>query len=494
MDISLRYYDYLATLAIVTGTDKDDFIDITRMPDGLTQVKVSRDKDGKRAEVLSEKIYDKKETSEIWIYGLDDDDKINVEGEGDNYIFLRIVGGQNNDVYTVKNSNKLKIYDYKSQPNTFKEANTAKLRLSDSYNRNTYDKDKKIYSSNSIRPGFGYNPDQGFKVGVESVKSVYDFKRNPFTAQYTLGAGYYFGTDSYFINYTSEFANIVGNFNLEVGAYFNNPDFTRNFFGYGNQTPNFEDELGYDYNRVGVGKIGIHAGLVRKSPFGSYFGYKANFESVKVKEYEDRFITNDFISNDPDFFSRKYFAGVDGMYRYESYDNIINPTRGMKFELNLGGKVNTADVDQVYGYFKPYLGFYNALIPNRKLVLKSSAEAQINFGDDYEFYQSAQLGGDNGLRSFRESRFSGKKYFVASGDLRYSFDQFKTKFLPLQIGVFGGYDIGRVWSETDSSKSWHDSYGGGLWINSAGSLNGNVSLFAGGEGARLSIGLGITFR
>ena len=493
VDISLRYYDYLATLAIVTGTDKDDFIDITRMPDGLTQVKVSRDKDGKRAEVLSEKIYDKKETSEIWIYGLDDDDKINVEGEGDNYIFLRIVGGQNNDVYTVKNSNKLKIYDYKSQPNTFKEANTAKLRLSDSYNRNTYDKDKKIYSSNSIRPGFGYNPDQGFKVGVESVKSVYDFKRNPFTAQYTLGAGYYFGTDSYFINYTSEFANIVGNFNLEVGAYFNNPDFTRNFFGYGNQTPNFEDELGYDYNRVGVGKIGIHAGLVRKSPFGSYFGYKANFESVKVKEYEDRFITNDFISNDPDFFSRKYFAGVDGMYRYESYDNIINPTRGMKFELNLGGKVNTADVDQVYGYFKPYLGFYNALIPNRKLVLKSSAEAQINFGDDYEFYQSAQLGGDNGLRSFRESRFSGKKYFVASGDLRYSFDQFKTKFLPLQIGVFGGYDIGRVWSETDSSKSWHDSYGGGLWINSAGSLNGNVSLFAGGEGARLSVGLGLTF-
>ncbi|SDS80626.1 Calcineurin-like phosphoesterase [Gillisia sp. Hel1_33_143] len=493
VDISKRYYDYLATLAIVTGTDKDDFIDITRMPNGLTNVKISRDKDGKRAEILSEKTYSKEETNEIWIYGLDDDDKINVGGEGDNYIFLRIIGGQNNDVYSVKNSNKLKIHDYKSQPNTFIEANSAKVRLSDSYNRNTYDKDKKIYSSNSITPGFGYNPDEGFKIGVESVKSNFDFKRNPFTSQHTYGVGYYFGTDSYYISYAGEFANIVGNFNLEVGGYFNNPNFTQNFFGYGNQTKNYDDDLGYDYNRVGVGKLGIHLGLVRQSPFGSYFGYKATFETVEVKEDEGRFITNDFVSDDQNLFSRKYFAGADAMYRYESYDNILNPTRGMKFELNLGGQVNTADVDQVYGYFKPYLGFYNALIPSRKLVLKSSAQAQVNIGDDYEFYQSAQLGGDNGLRSFREDRFSGKKYFVASGDLRYSFDQFKTRFLPLQIGVFGGYDIGRVWSETDASKAWHDSYGGGFWINSAGSLSGNVSLFSGDEGARISVGLGLTF-
>ena len=129
----MRYYDYFAKLAIVTGTDKDDFIDVMRMPGGKTRVTVTRNKGGERGEALSDKVYDKKETKNIWIYALDDDDKINVDGTGDNPILVRIIGGQNNDIYDIKTGEKVKIYDYKSKPNTIKKEGEANFRLTDKY-------------------------------------------------------------------------------------------------------------------------------------------------------------------------------------------------------------------------------------------------------------------------------------------------------------------------------------------------------------------------
>ncbi|WP_373056126.1 metallophosphoesterase [Zunongwangia sp. H14] len=492
VDIAERYYEQFAKLAIITGTDKDDFVDVIRMPEGKTRVTVYRNKDGERADILSDKIYDKKETKDIWIYALDDDDEITVEGEGDNYIYVRIIGGQNNDIYTIRNKEKLKIYDHKSKPNTIKEGANAKFRFTDVYDINTYDKDKKNYKSASIIPAFGYNPDQGFKIGMETVYSIYGFKRNPFTSSHTLGGGIYFATGGFDLYYEGEFANIIGNYNLQVGAHFTSPNYATNFFGFGNETINYEDERDMDYNRVRISRIGTDFGFVNSTPFGSYFAWMANFEAVEVDATPDRFVTENY-QEDANFFDRKYFGGLDAMYKYESYDNRLNPTRGMRFVLNLGGKINTAETDQYFGYFKPYLGFFNALTRNRKLVLKTHVQVHMNIGDDYEFYQAAQLGGDSGLRGYRQERFTGKTAFATGGDLRYGFDQFKTGFLPFQIGVFGGYDLGRVWNDFEDSSLWHDSYGGGVWINSADAVNGTFSLFSGSEGARFSFGLDFRF-
>ncbi|WP_093302257.1 metallophosphoesterase [Salegentibacter agarivorans] len=493
VDIAMRYYDHFADLAIVTGTDKDDFVDVTRMKDGKTRIKISRNKGGERADVLSDKVYDKKDTDEIWLYALDDDDKIQVDGEGDNYIFLRIIGGQNNDIYTINNNNRLKIYDHKSKPNTIEEDGGAKFRFTDDYEINTYDKDKKNFTTGAILPGFGFNPDDGFKIGLEVVNTINAFKRNPFTAQHTFGGGYYFATQGFDLYYEGEFAHILGNYNLKVGANYTSPNFARNFFGFGNQTPNFDDELDFDYNRVKISRFGVKAGFENKTPFGSLFRYMATFEGNKVEDTEGRFITEDFETDDPEFFDRKYFAGLDALYRYESYDNNLNPSRGMKFELNLGGQMNTADPDQVYGYFKPYWGFYNALTTNRKLVLKTRVQAHLNMGDDYEFYQAAHLGGESGLRGYRLQRFAGKSAFATGADLRYGFDQFTTRFLPLQIGVFGGYDLGRVWADFEDSNQWHDSYGVGFWVNSAEAVNGTFSLFRSDDGYRFAFGFGFQF-
>ncbi|MEO2127045.1 MAG: metallophosphoesterase [Christiangramia sp.] len=493
VDIAARYYEHLASLAIVTGTDKDDFIDILRMPEGDTKVTITRNKDGERAETLSEKIYHPDETSEIWIYGLDDDDQIFAKGEGRSPIFVRVIGGQNNDVYDIENGQNLKIYDHRSLPNTVKNPGDAAFRFTDNYEINTYDKDKKIFSSGSILPELGYNPDEHLSVGLDFIKSNNEFKRNPFTSQHSFKLRYHSATSGFMLDYEAEFATIIGKYNLFAGANYTNPNWSNNFFGFGNETANNDDELGFDYNRVGLEQIQLRTGLRNKTPFGSFFQYSATFEAIKVQEDENRFITSGFDNATPGFFDRKYFAGLDALYRYESYDNRLTPTRGMLFELNLGGKINTADPSQTFGYFKPYMGFYNALTRNRKLVLKTRVDAHINIGTDYEFYQAATLGADSGLRGYRFERYSGKSSFGTGADLRYSFDTVKTSFLPFQLGVYGGYDIGRVWAQDQNSKLWHDSYGGGFWINSADAIQGSLSVFTGSEGARLTAGVGLKF-
>ena len=491
--IAERYYEHFANLAIVTGTDKDDFVDIERLENGETRVAISRNKDGERAEKLSDKIYKYEETKEIWVYGLDDDDRISVKDNGPAKIFVRVIGGQNNDVYNIEGGKNLKIYDHKSLPNTINKTGDAKLRLTDNYEINTYDKNKKTFASGSILPEIGYNPDHGFNFGLEYVKSINKFKRNPFTSQHTFSGEIHSATNGFALAYEAEFASIIGQYNLQLGANFASPNYSENFFGFGNETENFEDDRGLSYNRVGLSKYGVKAALVNKTPFGSYFGFTATFEGIEVQDEEGSFISEDFTTSDADFFDRKYFAGLDAMYRYESYDDVLNPTRGMLFELNLGAKINTTDPERQYGYFKPYMGFYNALTNDRKLVIKTRAEAHINIGKEYEFYQAAQLGANSGLRGYRLERYTGKSSFGTGADLRYSFNTVKTSFLPFQPGIYVGYDLGRVWMDSQNSDKWHDSYGGGIWINSADAIQGNISLFAGEEGARFQFGIGLKF-
>lgn len=439
---------------------------------------------------MLDRTYDYKETKEIWVYGLGDDDVFEVKGKGDHPIFIRLIGGQNNDVYKIENGRKIKVYDQKNKKNTVEEKGGASFRLTDNYDLNTYQYKKQIQSLNLLLPSAGYNPDDGVKIGVSDIFTVNGFQQNPFAQQHRFALGYYFATNSFDINYEGEFANIFSHWNFLIGGYFKNPNFSENFFGYGNETinPDQELDLDEDYNRVRIGGYGASLGIQKDSHYGSFFQLKAIFEGLEVEGTEDRFITQ--LEPQPlELDESKHFITAQGMYGYESYDNKVNPSRGMKFGLVAGATQNVEESEHLFGYVKPRIVFYNAISKNRKLVFKTDVRGQFNIGNNFEFYQAAQLGSDTGLRSYRKQRFTGRTAAVGSADLRYSFNSFRTSLTPVQIGIFGGYDLGRVWVPNDSSKIWHSSYGGGFWINAADLASGTLNLFTGDEGLRVTFGL-----
>ncbi|MEY8850118.1 metallophosphoesterase [Psychroserpens sp. XS_ASV72] len=495
LDIAERYYNILNELVILCGTDKDDYIEIKRIGDKKTQIIISRIIDGEKGEVLVDRIFDRDVTKEIWVYGLDDKDVFEVTGKANNLIFIRLIGGQENDTYKITSGRRIKVYDHKSKPNTVEENKGASLRFTDVYKLNLFDFQKKITVNSLITPAIGFNPDDGISLGISYSKTKNGFQRNPFSQQHRFRGGYFFATSGFSLEYNGEFANFSQDWNLHVGGRFTSENFTYNFFGYGNETENFDDELDFDYNRVKTSIYAAKVGILKKGNFGSDYGFRAVFEAIEIDYTPNRFIQDIIPLESDEFYDRQLFGGVEAEYKYQSFDDVLTPTRGMTFLLNVGGKSNLDDTNQTHAYINSNLGFYNAISKNRKLVLKTDVRSQFRIGNlnSIQFYQASNIGGRNGLRGYRTERFTGRNSFVGSADLRYAFDSFKTSILPLQIGIFTGFDVGRVWLKGDFSEQWHNDYGGGFWVTAAESLSGTFNLFNSPEGLRFSFGFGLNF-
>ena len=488
--IASDYYALLQENVILRATDKDDLVEVQRNSDGSTRVIISRIKEGKKADRILDKIFYAKDTREIWIYGLDDKDEFVVTGQPVKAISIRLIGGQENDRFNIEQGKKIRVYDHGSKKNTVVKNNGGRVSFTDIYEHNIFNFDRNKYSTTSLLPGIGYNPDAGFIAGINYTKTDFGFERNPFSTRHRLTGRYHFATKGIELRYQGETSSIFEHFNLAYGAEFNSPTFTRNFFGLGNDTENLDEELGIDYNRVNMSHFSFFTGLVRRSAYGSDFHLNLILDGYEIEENQDRFIAE--FSNDPDFYEWKYFTTLQAGYSYASYDNELNPSRGVQFEINTGYTINIKDLNKGFFFLKPELNMFSRLTGDKKLVLRTGVRSDLNFGNDLEFYQNAFLGGNSGLRGFRVNRFTGRNSLVFNGDLRYNFNEFKTALLPLQFGIYTGYDYGRVWVANDDSNTWHNSYGGGIYMVTGRVVNLDLSLFNSTEGSRFAFRLGLS--
>lgn len=72
--------------------------------------------------------------------------------------------------------------------------------------------------------------------------------------------------------------------------------------------------------------------------------------------------------------------------------------------------------------------------------------------------------------------------------------QISNSILPLSYGIYGGYDVGRIWSDFDATNQWYQSYGGGLWFNALNSFTAQIGAFSSKEESILiSFGAGFKF-
>ena len=492
--ISDTYYNHINKFAIIKGTNKDDWFEIERLTNGNTKVTTYRIKKGEKADVFHERIYNSKDTKEIWIYGLDDDDVFKISGDGKKPIKIRLIGGQNKDSYNIVNGKRVKIYDYKSKKNEF-ITNKGARKITGDYETNVYDYKKLKNNSNQFIPTLGANPDDGFKIGIANTYNNYGFERNPFTSQHIFNASYYFATNGFELGYKGEFANVLGKMNLATEVEYTSPNYAMNFFGYGNETPNPEADVNdgldvdMDYNRVKIRVFKIAPSLIWKGPMGASFKLGVSYETNEIEETQGRFI-NQFIGDNVDVSNS--FIGGDATYSYENYDNKAFPTLGMKTSLQVGYKSNI-DNSNEFSYIIPQFGIDYKLVPNGQLVFATNLLGHINFGDGFEFYQAASIGAENDLRGYRDQRFTGKNAFVQSTDLRFNIRKVKTGILPLNIGVYGGFDYGRVWLDDDNSRRWNTSIGGGIFANAANMMTLNLSAFHSNDGLRLAFKMGFGF-
>ncbi|MBC6999036.1 metallophosphoesterase [Cytophaga sp. FL35] len=485
-----EYYRILNTYAVVVGTDKDDWFEVNILNKQQTEVKGYRNIKGEKDKLFFHKVFDAQISKEIWVYGLDDDDRFEVHGDSGSGIKVRLIGGHNNDIYDLEQGGNIVIYDYKSKKNSLKDTQNAKVKLTDDYNVNTYLPMQVRSSLNQLVPTIGFNPDDGLKIGLSDTYTYKGFRQNPFTQRHKVDASFYFATSGFELGYSGEFAEIFENWNFDLSARFTSPNFSVNFFGFGNESVNEDDDLGMDYNRVRIQNLEVSPSLVWRGQLGGKFKTGVSYESIQVEETDNRFINTFYLENGEE--NKMSFMGADAEYSFSNSDNAAFPTMGMSTSLKVGYKNNLTE-NKDFGYIVPTFSIDHRLIPNGRLVLATKWKAHFNIGDGYEFFQAASIGGIDGLRGFRNQRFTGKKSFYQNTDLRYSLRRMKTELLPVTMGLYGGFDYGRVWLPNLDSNVWHTSYGGGFFINGADMISARLALFNSEDGLRFSFGVGFGF-
>ena len=239
--------------------------------------------------------------------------------------------------------------------------------------------------------------------------------------------------------------------------------------------------------------------IIWRGQQGASFKAGIFYESNEVDNTTGRFINlpNTVPS---DVFDKQDFYGAEAHYRFENRDNESFPTLGFQFGLQAGYK-NNVDTEKGFGYIIPELGVDYKLISSGQLVLATDLRGHFNLGDDFEFYQAATLGARTGLRGYRHERFSGKSSYVQSTDIRWVFNNMKTSVVPIRIGIYGGFDYGKVWVDDmlvmnptlNNQNDWNTSFGGGFFLNMAKMMTLNISAFNSDDNLRLAFQLGFGF-
>lgn len=483
--IAKRYGDRMQQIVVIHGTNKDDKIEITRLPQGKTKVVLKRLKTDAPNPIFFERTFDREATKELWIYGLNDDDIFEVSGEGDREIMVRLIGGHGDDVFQINNRKKLKVYDWKHEKAEFTDKTPAK-HFTPLYETNTFIYREFKENSNVFFPNLGFKTDEGVFFGAKDTYTNHGFNGEDFRYKHTLSANYFFNFGAVEVEYAGIFANIIPNWNFEAIGYYASSQFASNFFGYGNDTEYDEDAVGKDFNRARIKQVKLRSGIAYRS-----IHFHALFENYSVEEDSDRYFNSNNFGED--VFETQNYVGAEADILYENVDAMDFPTRGLYFKAVLGYKKNLKLDNNQFGYAAFKLGFDKKLIHSGDLVLGSKAEIRTNFGDDYLFYHAQSIGGDTGLRGYRNNRFAGKTSFYQSTDLKWRLKRYVTAVTPITIGVFGGFDYGRVWLSDDASNTWHNSFGGGFWIGSLNAFSVNAGYFVSDEDAIIQVGLGFGF-
>lgn len=497
VNIARDFYRHLAKKVTVIGTDGNDLFEIHRLNDEQTRVRMyDSNEEGDQQELLYERIFFTKDTKEISLYGLDDEDYFYLSGAVRKGILIRCIGGEDEDLFVDQSkvsgiAKKTKIYDSK-EGNRVEGGQETSLTLTNNPIFNSYNRRSIDYHTNYqiFTVGVAFNPDDGVLLGLGSKWVNYGFKKKPYGNQHQLGFNYALGTLGWELNYVGTFVDALGNWDFLLEGKYSTPRYTRNFFGFGNETPNFR-ELSFDYNRVRQRQYGLYPAIRRQidRPGNSFFTLQARLEAIQVEETEGRFLTRENLARD-EVFSALPFAGLQAHLNYQNVDNVYLPTSGIQFTALVGWTSNLKDTHRNFATLSGNFAFY---IGNENVTLASRIGASHLIGQGFEFYQAGVLGGSENLRSFRDERFSGRSVFYHNSDLRIRLFETSALHLPIRVGIFGGFDHGRVWLKAAPSSKWHHSYGGGIWLSPFDAATFNISLFSGEDGSRFQFGGGFLF-
>jgi len=474
--IAAEYYKETQETPVVTGSDKGERFVVTQDADRNLRISIYDKQTGR---MTFDKLYSRKFTKEIWLYGLGGYDDFEIDKNKMN-IALLVIGGKGTNEYRVEEGKNVSIYEYKSEKERLKSVEHANVIIPNDEEALDYDYQKIKYSTVSFTPIGIYDSDLGLNIGTSVAYTLYGFKRAPFTRRHQISYDYTNG-----FTYQGIFPSFDHKKSLHIAAYLGSPAYFSNFFGFGNDTDGHKDE-NKKYNRVNISKYMLTPALYYNITKEQTVNTFASFEVYKVKNPDgrDRFI-NTVYGDDDQIFDANFFMNLGATY--ELNKKMPGFVSSLSLSATGGWNFDIADIGRNYAYAKAQVGI-DLRITDR-ITFATQVKGTTLSSDKYEFYQAATTE----LRGFRNNRFIGKHSLYQYSDIRLDMGKIQNPLAPLNYGVFAGIDHGRVWYDGDSSDKWHSSYGGGFWLTVLRKFTGKFSYFGSSDGSRFMFQLGLGF-
>ena len=462
VDFANRYYDILAKEVDVAGTIKKDYFEVNRLENGDVEVSVYPRKKGKKVkdERFYHRIFKYKETSEIRLYGLGDKDEFKIKGEAKKSILVRIIAGDDKDKIvdnsTVRGwTKKTKVYEVEGSSDHTTSSETS-IEVRENGNEYYYNRKEFAYDQLLPLPSIGFNPDDGFFVGPGISFIKQGFKKHPYKYKHSIYANYAFRAEGVKLHYENDYKELLGNYDIGMEVQMSDPQVYQ-FYGLGNQTNPDRLEIGNSDTRVQ--NYDFKGRISRTSQDkASRISFTTEYQFIELKEAAS-FISQELIGQTEEFVS----FGLH--YEYNHVDEMINPTKGLRFMTDFSNTSSINSTDVEFFRLKSELSFYLPFNQFRKqTTLALRAGYAGNFGD-YNFYQANFLSGLNELRGVTRNRFAGKSAFYYNTEIRKSLKKVQSYVIPFDVGVLVHGDLGRVWVDDDQSDRWHNSFGAGMFFN-----------------------------
>lgn len=459
MKMAKKYYDFISKEVEIVGTDNKDQFVINRHEDG--SVSITQNIARKNGESITrfDRTFYPNETKEVRIYGGRGKDTFTITGSDKNKIKIRIIGGEGKD--QLENNTKSGIYVYDNKDGGMKWTGKVKDKTSKDISVNDYNRNEFKYNSDGYLFLFGSTPDDGLFLGLNYTWTKMGWRKSPFSSKHTLGFTTATGNQNAFTaHYNGHFVDKIGKLDFKPSIQ---ADFRKNenYFGLGNES--LSTDRPTEYNWVRMQSVSVLPELVYNMSKVSYLSFGPALESHDIKLTQGRVSTDEVLGFSSAELDRRFYGGVRLAQHLELVQGGSMPTNGIKLDMAIK-YLHEADNSENVTQLDLGMVNYIQLLAKPKLVLANGIGYQKSWGD-LQFYQHASLGNNTHLRGYRNARYRGESAFYHNMDLRMQLFTWDNTWLPMKVGMLGGYDYGRVWQKNEQSDKWHNSVTAGLWFD-----------------------------
>jgi len=462
--VASEYYDLLAETVDIVGSDKHERFEVSRLNADETRVVVRKTKkEGDIVRELYHRVFRHDETSELRLYGLGGNDQFIVEGEADDGVLVRMIGGDGADRFEDRSDiggfgRMTRVYD------TFEDTEAelgreAKSYFSSNLAINSYEMRRFELNSTAPIAAFDYNSDDGVFIGggIRHVRS--GFRKDPYAAAHELSLTYSPRSRAANVYYDGSVVDVWRGFDAHLEAEALAARDFRNFYGLGNETPENNRWL----YRAELRTITAAPSLRRPIGGRSYVEFGPRAEFIRVEPGQGLTAGDPRVGFTEDELIDRYFTGFQTAIALDGRDSTLNTQAGIYWIAESEFNVGLRNASERFARLASEIRLYYTLPILSQLTVALRAGGATNFGT-FMFYQANTLGGSENLRGHRRSRFAGRSAAFGNAELRTKLLDFNIYLTRGELGVFGFFDQGRVWADDEDSDIWHRGYGGGLWI------------------------------